>query len=135
MMKRHIAEQYITQDVLTENPEVRSLVKKNLSEHLLLELMEKYKPGQCVAVQFPREMLSSYEPLTNGTYIRVALFSQELIQCKNCDYWGSYDAYTATHNDNLRSTCRKNLRQDTVFASLGYAIKFATDFCSEAKRR
>lgn len=135
MMERYIAEKFIPQEFLNAQPEVENYVRKELSETLVMELLKKYEPGQLVMVQLPRQIPSTNNPPWAGTNIRMDLSAKECIQCKNCECWGGRPWYEATLDDHTRGTCSKNLRQEAIFAPPRYAVTFANDFCSSAKRR
>lgn len=135
MMERIIAESFIPQELLDAQPEVENHVRKELSETLVLDLLKKYESGQLVIVRLPLQIPTAPYPSSNGKRIRMNLYAEEHIQCKNCEHWGGRAWYEVTQDEYTRGACTKNLRQEAAFAPPTYAITFASDFCSWGDRR
>lgn len=82
MMERCITEKFIPQEFLDAQPEAENYVRKELSKTLVLELLEKYEPGQLVVVRLPQQKPTASELPWNGKRIRMDLYAKECIQCK-----------------------------------------------------
>ena len=134
-MKKYIAEQMIPQEVLKHIQGARQETTKNLARELINNLIGEYEPDQLIMVQTPREIPSPNKPFTNMVAVRMAAAAEECTQCKHCEWWTGHEIYEATLDDYTRGICHLNLRMEAVFAPPTYAVTFANDYCSSAKRR
>ena len=134
-MKKYIAEQMIPQEVLKHIQGARQEATKNLTKELMNNLIGEYEPGQLIMLQTPKKIPSPTESFMNMAAVRMAAAAEECIQCKHCEWWTGHEIYEATLDDYTRGICHLNLRMEAIFAPPTYAVTFANDYCSSAKRR